>query len=419
MRKPPTQPAIAPNSTINRIKSHRKLILQSDFIQNVPTSIGDPAMTDWKIPLYKIYWDEDDVDAVSNVIRRGMFWTGGESVGNFEEEVAKVAGSKHGIAFNSGTSAQLAILNSLGISTGDEVIVPSFTFISTCNTVVHTGAKPVFAEIEGETFGLDAQDVERKITSKTKAIIPVHYAGTSCKIDEIMKVADENNIYVIEDAAEALGSVYNGKPVGSSGIAAMYSFCGNKVITTGEGGMLVTNNDEIMESLHLVRSHGRTDKGSYFSSSESFDYISLGHNWRISEITAELGRSQLRKLSMVVNMRRDVAKMYAEVLDGLPLIYPNPSKAPGHIYQMYTVLFENNSARENVRNTLSSEGIMSKIYFNCVHLTTSYKEMFDTGEGLLPVTEDLAERVLTLPMFPTMTADEVQLVGKIIKNIVS
>ncbi len=378
-----------------------------------------PITTEWKIPLYKIFWDEDDVESVASVIRRGMFWTGGSSVSMFENEVAGLVGIEYGVAFNSGTSAQSAILTALGIGSGDEVIVPSFTFISTCNTVVHHDATPIFAEIETETFGLDANDVERKITAKTKAVIPVHYAGASCRIDEIIKIADEHDLYVIEDAAEALGAYYNDNPVGSFGIGAMFSFCGNKVITTGEAGMLVTDDEKLAETLRLVRSHGRVDKGSYFSSSDSFDYVSFGHNWRISEITAELGRSQLRKLHTVIKLRREVAKLYAESLNDLPLTCPNPTEMPGHIFQMYTVLFDSHSDREKARAHLTREGIMSKIYFDCVHLTSAYRSMFNTTEGMLPVTEDIARRVLTLPIFPTMTSEEVQMVSKTIQHSIA
>ena len=370
---------------------------------------------DWRIPLYKIYHDQEDVEAVSRVIKRGMHWTGGSSVKDFEGEIAQKTDRRFATAFNSGTSGQLAILIALDIKRGDSVIVPSFTFISTCNTVVHAGATPIFAEIEDESYGLDPADFERKITPDTKAIVPVHYAGASCQIDEIMKIADEHNISVIEDAAEALGTQYKAKPVGSYGKAAMFSFCGNKVVTTGDGGMVVTDDENVMKRLGLLRSHGRTDQGEYFTSSESFDYVALGHNWRMSEITAELGRSQLRKLPLLIQKRQEVAQLYEEQLADMPITCPRPIAGSTHIFQMYTVRFENNSSRENARKQLTRERIMSKIYFDPAHLTSFYSNLgFKKGD--LPVTERIADTVLTLPIYPDMPSEDVELVCRTIQK---
>ncbi|MFX1370195.1 MAG: DegT/DnrJ/EryC1/StrS family aminotransferase, partial [Promethearchaeota archaeon] len=268
---------------------------------------------------------------------------------------------------------------------------------------------------EGIDTGLD---VEKRITSKTKAVVPVHYAGASCRIDELLEVAEKNNLYIIEDAAEALGTSYKSKPVGSAGTAAMFSFCGNKVVTTGEGGMVVTDDEEIADALTLLRSHGRTDKGGYFTSSESFDYIALGHNWRMSELTAELGRSQFRKLPLLIEMRQQVAAHYNDLLEGLPVQCPSPLPDSTHIYQMYTVRFRDNRAREAVRKHLTREKIMTKIYFDSVHLTTFYADL-GFRKGDLPVTETLSETVLTLPLFPGMDGSEVELVCKEIRKALS
>ena len=348
-----------------------------------------------------------------------MYWTSGPSVRMFEQEIAKYVGCKFGISFNSGTSGQLAMLLASGIGSGDEVIVPSFTFISTCNTVLHTGAKPVFAEIEEISYGLDPIEVEKKIGPNTKAIIPVHYGGGSCRIEELRTIAEENEILLLEDAAESLGTVYNGKSVGTFGYASMYSFCGNKVMTTGEGGMVVTDDPNYAQALRLIRSHGRTDKGDYFASSDSFDYIMLGHNWRMSDITAELGRSQLKKLSFLIEKRIEIASYYNENLSGLPLKIPNHLDQSNHIYQMYTILLQDNLTRERLRKQLDESGVMIKIYFDCVHLTSYYSQKLGTKKGDLPVTEDISNRVLTLPIYPDMTRDEVQYVCDSIEKVVS
>lgn len=367
-------------------------------------------MTDYRVPLYKVFWDQDDVDAVSRIVKRGMFWTDGPSAKEFEKEIAEKTQRKYAVSFNSGTSGLTAVLISLGIGSGDEVIVPSFTFSATSNCVVHTGAQPVFAEIEDITFGLDPGDVADKITENTRAIMPIHYGGGSCRIDELVELAEENGLVLIEDAAESLGCINRCRPVGSFGKAAMFSFCGNKVLTTGEGGMVVTDDPELADRMKLVRSHGRLDGGEYFKSSKSFDYILPGHNWRMPEVISELGRSQLKKLDYLVKKRREAAAKYDECLDGLPLRVPVALSAVKHIYQMYTVFFDYPNMREKVRSHLAAAGIMNKVYFECVHLTTFYKKSFGTTTGMLPITEDLSCRVLTIPIYPTIQDDEIQFV---------
>ena len=204
----------------------------------------------WKIPLFKIYWDKKDVDAVSKVIKSGENWAIGPEIEKLEKLIARYVGVKYAVAFNSGTSALHALMASYGFGEGDEIIVPSFSFISTANAPLFTKAKPVFAEIESATFGLDPKDVEKKITKKTRAIMPMHYGGAACQIQAIKKIADKYNLILIEDAAESLGSSVAGKKVGTFGDSAIFSFCGPKVITTGEGGAVVTNNKDLFEKLN-------------------------------------------------------------------------------------------------------------------------------------------------------------------------
>ena len=261
-------------------------------------------MSTWKIPLYKIYWDEEDVKGVTETLKRGMFWAIGPNIEEFERKVADYIGRKYAVAFNSGTSALHAALLAYNIKEGAEVIVPSFTFIATANSALFVGAKPVFADIEERTYGLNPEDVKENVSNKTKAIMPIHYGGLPCQIRELKEIAEDHKLLLIEDAAESIGAHINGKKVGSFGDAAMFSFCGNKVITTGEGGMIVTDSGEIYEKLKLIRSHGRLEKESYFTSIKIPDYITLGYNWLMSDITAALGLSQLRKLDKLITMRR-------------------------------------------------------------------------------------------------------------------
>ena len=248
-----------------------------------------------KIPLFKIFWDEEDIRAVKGVIKKGAYWTTGPQSKEFEKMIAEYIGTKYAVVFNSGTSALHAAVLAHNIKKGDEAIVPSFTFIATANALLFAGAKPVFADIESKTFGLDPEDVKEKITGKVKAIIPVHYGGSPCLIRELKEIAEDYNLILIEDAAESFGAKIKDKKVGTFGDSAMLSFCQNKVITTGDGGAVVTDSREIYEKLKLIRSHGRLEDTDYFSSWKDVDYVTLGYNYRMSDITAALGISNLKR----------------------------------------------------------------------------------------------------------------------------
>jgi len=375
-------------------------------------------LPEWRIPLYKVYWDENDVEAVTKIIKRGTYWTAGPEIEEFERVVANYVGVKYGVSFNSGTSALHAALLAYEIKQGDEVIVPSFTFIATANAPLFVGAKPVFADIEDSTFGLDPNDVERKITRRTKAIMPIHYGGLPCRIKELRKIAQEYNLLLIEDAAESLGASVDGRKVGSFGDAAMFSFCGNKVITTGEGGIIVTNSSEIYERLKLIRSHGRLESEPYFMSTKSLDYIMLGYNWRISSITAALGLAQMKKLDRIIEMRRKNAEYITSKLSKIDEVkVPQPPEGYFHVYQMYTIRVKGGrEVRDALKDHLAKKGIMSKVYFEPVHLTHFYREKFGFKGGELPITERLSSEVLTLPLYPTMTIEEMDYIIESIKE---
>jgi len=362
-----------------------------------------------KIPLFKIYWDDEDIEAVTNVIRRGSYWATGPEIKKFEEMVAEYVGRKYAVAFNSGTSALHSILLAYGIGEGDEVIVPSFTFISTANAPLFVGAKPIFAEIEDETYGLDPEDVKEKITKKTKVIMPIHYGGCPCKnIKELKEIAEDNKILLIEDAAESLGAKIGNEMVGSFGDAAMFSFCQNKVITTGEGGVIVTDSKRIYEKLKLICSHGRLDTANYFTSSGQVDYITLGYNFRMPTMVAALGISQMKKIGKVAEMRRKNAAYYASLLKNIDGVSPPmPPDNFYHVYQMYTIQVEK-SLRDKLKEYLLNRGIFTKIYFDPVHLTKFYREKFGFKEGDLPITEEISKKVLTLPMYPTLKKEEIK-----------
>ena len=372
----------------------------------------------WNIPLFKIYWDEEDVEAVADAIKAGMNWAVGPNIVDLEDLIANYVGTKYALTFNSGTSALHAALLAHGIKEGDEVIVPSFTFIATANAPLFVGAKPIFADIEEVTFGLDPEDVNEKITEKTKAIMPIHYGGCPCKIRELKEIAEDNNILLIEDAAESLGAKIKEQKVGTFGDFALLSFCQNKVVTTGDGGAIVTDLREIYEKLKLIRSHGRLETSDYFSSSEYMDYVTLGYNFRMSNITASLGIAQLKKADKIIELRRRNAKYLTTKLNHevKEMITPTPPKDYFHIYQMFTIrVKEPKEKREDLKKYLTNNGIMSKVYFEPVHLTSFYKNQLKYDCNL-PVTEKVSNDVLTLPIYPTLTKEEMKYIVEEIKR---
>jgi len=368
-----------------------------------------------KIPLFKIYWDKEDVQAVGNAIEKGMFWAIGPNIEEFEKRISEYIGAKYSAVFNSGTSALHAALLAHGVGDGDEVIVPSFTFIATANAPLFVGAKPVFVDIEDKTYGLDPEDVKEKITKKTKAIIPIHYGGCPCLINELRSIAKDNDLIMIEDAAEAFGATVNGKKVGTFGDAAVFSFCSNKVITTGEGGAIVTNSKEVYEKSKLIRSHGRLEGGDYFTSPKYMDYVDLGHNFRMSNITAALGMAQLKKVDKIIKMRRRNAEYLTKKLSAVDEVIPQQSpRGYFHVYQMYTIRLKRGS-RDGLSKHLTRRGITAKVFFHPAHLTSFYRKKLGYSVRL-SVTEEVSKQVLTLPMYPSLTRGEMDYIARAVET---
>ncbi len=364
-------------------------------------------MSDWKIPLYRIYTDEEDEKIVNKVIKRGNRWAIGEEIEQFEKALSKFLDVPYCVALNSGTSGLHAALLAHEIGSGDEVIIPSFSFISTANSVLFVKGKPIFSDIEEENFGLDPKLISNKITSNTKAVMPMDYSGQSCRIFEIKKSIEDKKILLIEDAAEALGSSVNGKKSGSIADSAIFSFTGNKVLTTGEGGAVITHSEKIFEKLKLIRSHGRVDKTNYFENPLDPDYVGIGYNWRMPTIVAALGISQLGKFDKIIKLRQEHANYFNKRLEKHTQIKtPIPPKGYDHIYQMYSIRLSNNQIRNSLKEFLLKKRIFCKIYFNPIHLTEFYRSKFASKYGDLPITEKISEQLLTLPLFPSMTMEE-------------
>jgi perosamine synthetase len=360
----------------------------------------------WKIPLYKVLTDKEDIHAVTKVLKRGMDWAIGPEIIEFENTLANFVGSKYCLTFNSGTSALHASLLSLGIKPQNEVLVPSFTFISTVNSVLMVNAKPKFIDIEKENLGIDPSLISKNISKKTKCIIPVHYSGLPCKIKDILQVSKEKKIKLIEDAAESLGATINGKKVGTFGDLGIFSFAGNKVLTTGEGGAIVTDSKKLFEKLKLIRSHGRKETQNYFSSEKKPEYVTLGYNWRMSTLTAALGLSQLNKLEKLIKLRRKNANyLTSKLKKHSEITTPGEPKGYFHAYQLYSIRLNSKKMRNNLITFLKTKGIMTKIFFDPVHLSPFYKTMKMINKSHLKITEQISDEILTLPLYPTMSRE--------------
>ncbi|UHQ95357.1 DegT/DnrJ/EryC1/StrS family aminotransferase [Haloterrigena alkaliphila] len=361
-----------------------------------------------EIPLFEIPWDETDVSNAVESITRGSYWANGPYVEEFERGLEAYLGVEHAVTVNSGTSALVAALTAHGIGEGDEVIVPSFTFIATANAVRLVGARPVFADIERETYGLDPESVSETVSDETGAILPIHPYGAPCEIDALAEIADDADVPLIEDAAEAFGADYRGQTLGTIGDSAALSFCQNKILPTGEGGAVVTDDDEVARRLEEFRSHGRSSSA-YFDSTGSGEYASVGTNVRMSDLVAAVGCAQLEKVEDHIENRRRVAARLSEGLGDVSGVEPHTAAGRGrHVYQLYTVTFDATIDRSAVIDTLAERNIASKVYWEPgAHLTQSYRDEYGYEPGLLPVTEEITGRVLSLPIHPDLRSDEI------------
>lgn len=356
---------------------------------------------------------EEEIEAVVKVMRSGQLTNAlgtGPMVTQFEKNFAKIAGVKHAIAMNTGTAALQSAIMAAGIKQDDEVILPSFTFVATVEAVVMAGGKPVFTDIDPDTYNVSPDEIEKNVTEKTKAVVPVDLYGLSADLKFIRKVAEEHDLAVVEDAAQAHGATFEGKPAGVFADAACWSFYASKNMTTGEGGAVTTDSDEIAETLSLIRTHG--EKAKYSS-------LRLGCNYRMPEIQAAIGIVQLGKLPHFVAKRRENAKRLTEVLaasDKLKL--PEEAEERQHSWYLYTVRLQN--ATESKRNRIVEELWRKEIgaavyYVHPVHLMPYYRENF--GEYTLPETEKAAQQVFSLPIHPSVTEAQVDYIGKTLLDL--
>ncbi|KAF5419520.1 MAG: dTDP-4-amino-4,6-dideoxygalactose transaminase [Candidatus Methanocomedens sp.] len=363
---------------------------------------------------YGTQWiDDDDINEVVKVLRSDWITTG-PKIKEFEDALCSYIGCRHCVAVNSGTSALDIAVQALELPKDSEVITTPFTFVATSNAIIYNGLKPVFADICSDTFNIDPEDIRRKITKDTKAILYVDYAGQPCDIKAIQEIADEFDLYLIEDACHAIGAEYEGKNAGNFADLTIFSFHPVKHITTGEGGVVVTDDEGLYERLSLLRSHG-IDKDAQDrygpDASWAYDMKCLGRNYRMTDFQAALGISQLKKLDWFIDKRNELALRYQELLGDvegvtLPAIKGNVK----HAWHLYTILLDESVDRDEFFKYMRSANIGVNLHYIPVYRHSYYVENFGFDAGDFPVTEDVFKRIITLPLFPRMSEQQVEYV---------
>ena len=370
------------------------------------------------IPYGRQTIDEDDINAVVDVLKSDYLTTG-PKIAEFEQAVASYTGAKYAVAISNGTSALHAACFAAGIGRGDEVITTPLTFAASANCVLYCGGTPVFADVDPYTYNIDPEDIRKKITDKTKAIIAVHLAGQPCDMDEIHSIAQEHNLIVIEDGAHALGSVYKGKKVGCLSDMTTFSFHPVKPITTGEGGMIMTDNEELYKRLVLFRSHGITRDESMMTRNEGpwfYQQLDLGYNYRITDIQCALGCSQMRKLDKFLKRRRELVERYNNAFiecDNIVTPYQLPDTQSG--WHLYIVQVKNHD-RKQVFETLRDKGIGVNVHYIPVYMHPYYQE-----HGYKDVhcanAEEIYSHIISLPLYPGLTDDQQDYVIDTLKQL--
>jgi len=369
----------------------------------------------YKIPLSKPDITEKEIKAVLDVLKTPHLSLG-ENYLKFEEITAKFAGVKYAVTVNSGTSGLHLIIRALGIKDGDEVITTPFSFISSSNCILYEGAKPVFVDIDEKTFNIDVKKIEEKITDKTKAILAVDIFSQPADWDELKKIAKKHKLFLIEDSAEALGSEYKGKKCGSFGDAAIFAFYPNKQITTGEGGVVLTNNKKIYELCRSMANQGRkVENGKWL------EHVMLGYNYRLDEMSCALGIAQIRRIGEILKKRTKVAELYNKKLKGIEeLEVPYVAEGNKLSWFVYVVKLAESFAgvkRDKIIKEMAERGIHCSNYFQTIHLQPFYKNDFGYKEGDFLVAEDVSRRTIALPFFNDISEKEIDFVIKNLKEI--
>lgn len=362
---------------------------------------------------------EEDIKAVVKVLRSDYLTTG-PSIEEFERTVADYVGAKYAVAVSNGTAALHIACLAAGIGEGDEVITTPITFAASANCILYCGGTPVFADIDERTYNIDPVDIERKITSKTKAIIPVHFTGQPCDMDSIYKIAKEHNLIVIEDGAHALGAEYKQRKIGGVSQMITFSFHPVKPITTGEGGMVVTNDEELFQRLKLFRSHGITREENMLQQNEGgwyYEQLELGFNYRMTDIQAALGVSQMKKIDTFLKRRAEIAQRYNEALKNIPnLIIPEQLEGTKSGWHLYVIQIKN-GRRKEVFDSLRKDGIGVNVHYIPVYHHPYYRKK-GYENTYCSNAEELYKNMITLPIYPGMDDDMQDFVlGRVLNKV--
>jgi dTDP-4-amino-4,6-dideoxygalactose transaminase len=376
----------------------------------------------WRVPLSDISVDDELADAVLATLRSG-WWSMGPRVNEFERAFAEFCGAPHALAVANGTAALHLALIAVGCGPGDEVIVPSLNFVAAANAIVHTGAEPVFCDITGpDELNLDPEDVEAAVTPRTKAILALHYAGFPCAMDDVRAVADSHGLAIVEDAAHAPGASLEGHMCGTLGDVGCFSFFSNKNLPLGEGGMIVTSDDELAERLRLLRSHGMTTLtwDRHHGHASSYDVLLPGFNYRLDEVRATVGLVELPRLLAENAERARISARYREAFDGehgLSMPFHGNGFDRTSSNHLAVVLLPEGADRAQVRTSLADGGIQTSVHYPPIHTFSAYREAAQRRE--LPRTDAVAPRLLTLPLYGRMTDEQVDAVIGALHRILS
>ncbi len=354
--------------------------------------------------------DDKDIENVVRALKEKRL-SSGKYAEIFEKKFAEFIGVKHAVSMNSASSALLVMLEAKKIGKGDEVITTPYTYAATANVIMLQGAKPVFVDIENESYNIDSSKIKEKITSNTKAIMPIHYGGQAAEMNEIKKIAKDAGLLVFEDAAPAAGAIYENEKVGGIGDAGAFSFFPDKNMTTGEGGMLTTNSDEIAEKASILKKNG---------AKERYHHIEIGWNFKMPDPNAALGISQLEKLPFTIKDKNRLAENYTKIFaeEIQDVVTPKTKQGCLHTFNLYSVRFDNQQLRDRVKKHLEENRIETRICFPPVHTQPIFMELLKTKKGDYPIAEKSAETSLCLPMYSDLSEDDQRKITSHVKEAI-
>lgn len=365
-------------------------------------------MEEIKIPIYKPSLMGNEKKYVNECLDSTWISSKGSFIQKFENDFSNFIGVNFATTVSNGTVALHLALLALGIGEGDEVIVPTLTYIASVNSIVYTGAVPVFVDSLVDTWQIDYNDVEKKITNKTKAVIAVHLYGHPCEMKELRRICDEHNLFLIEDCAEAIGSKYEGKHVGTFGDISTFSFFGNKTITTGEGGMVVTNDETLFDRCIHFKGQGLAKHRQYW-------HDVIGYNYRMTNICAAIGLAQLENVQVLIEKKRKIADFYKKSFEGVDVVFHGESENVYNSYWMCSILVENSEKRDLLRSFLAEKGIETRPLFYPVHTMPMYAEKYQKHKNA----EKLGWRGINLPSFPDLTEQELIFIVNAVKEFLN